>query len=97
MVNAVGVRTGSRPHRFAANRPKAIAILAQRANMISPGHPGSLDRSHTMERHGDEIEVTSEEASGGTTGHGVRYMLVGGLLLVVAALSAIWITGALIT
>jgi cobalamin biosynthesis Mg chelatase CobN len=50
-----------------------------------------------MERHGDEIEVTSEEASGGTTGHGVRYMLVGGLLLVVVALSAIWITGALIT
>lgn len=48
-----------------------------------------------MERHGDEVELTTEEASGGTQPHIVRYMLGASLLLVIVALSAVWITGAL--
>jgi hypothetical protein len=47
-----------------------------------------------MHREGDEIHVSTEEASGGTTGHGVRYVLVAALFLAIGALSAIWITGA---
>jgi hypothetical protein len=48
-----------------------------------------------MERHGDEIHITTEEARGGVTNHGVRYVLAIGLLLAILALSAVWITGAL--
>lgn len=44
-----------------------------------------------MERQGDEVHVTTEEASGGVTGHGVRYVLGCGLVLVVAALLAVWL------
>jgi hypothetical protein len=46
-----------------------------------------------MKIDGDEIEVTTEEASGGVTQHNVRYVLAGSLLLVILALSAIWIIG----
>jgi hypothetical protein len=48
-----------------------------------------------VERQGDEIHVTTEEASGGTQPHIVRYVLAFSLLLAILALSAIWITGAL--
>ncbi len=48
-----------------------------------------------MERHGDEIRLSTEEASGGSQPKIVRYMLAGSLLLAILALSAIWITGAL--
>ncbi len=48
-----------------------------------------------MERQGDEVHVTTEEASGGAPPQGVRYVLAISLLLVIAALSAIWIFGAL--
>jgi len=50
-----------------------------------------------MERHGNEVHVTTTEASGGSTPHVVRYMLFFGLLLAVAALSLVWITGAWLT
>jgi hypothetical protein len=48
-----------------------------------------------MERNGDEVRLSTEEASGGAKPGVVRYMLAAGLLLAIAALSAIWITGAL--
>ncbi len=48
-----------------------------------------------MQMHGDEIHVSTTEASGGVTRHGVRYVLLISLLLAIALLSAIWITGAL--
>jgi len=48
-----------------------------------------------MERQGDEVHLTEEEASGGTKPKIVRYVLGISLLLAIAALSAIWITGAL--
>lgn len=48
-----------------------------------------------MEKHGDEIDVTEEEASGGEKSNVVRYVLAVSLFLTIAALSIIWITGAM--
>ena len=48
-----------------------------------------------MHREGEEIHITTDEARGGETGTGLRYMLGFGLALVIVALSAVWITGAL--
>lgn len=48
-----------------------------------------------MQRIGEETHITTTEASGGVTHHGVRYVLMFSLLLAIAVLSAIWITGAL--
>lgn len=45
--------------------------------------------------HGDEIEISPEEASGGQKPHIVRYVLLSSLLLAIAGLSAVWIFGAL--
>ncbi len=47
-----------------------------------------------MERQGDEVHVTTDEARGGDTPHVVRYVLLVSILLVIVALSAIWMTGA---
>lgn len=47
-----------------------------------------------MERHGDEVHITTEEASAGRKPHIVRYVLAISLVLAVVALSVIWITGA---
>ncbi len=46
-----------------------------------------------MERHGEETHLNSTEASGGVKNHGVRYVLMFSLLLAIAALSLIWISG----
>ena len=48
-----------------------------------------------MEREGDEVHVNTSEARGGSTPHIVRYILAISLLLAIAAMSLIWITGAL--
>ncbi len=48
-----------------------------------------------MDRRGDEIHVTDEEARSGSTPHIVRYVLGISIVLAIAALSVIWITGAL--
>jgi len=48
-----------------------------------------------MERQGDELHVTEEEASGGTQPHIVRYILGISLLLVTALLSLVWIIGSI--
>ncbi len=50
-----------------------------------------------MERQGDEIHITTDEARGGSTPHIVRYVLGISLFLAIAGLSAVWITGALNT
>jgi hypothetical protein len=46
-----------------------------------------------MERHGEETHLNSTEASGGVKNHGVRYVLMFSLLLAIALLSLIWISG----
>jgi len=48
-----------------------------------------------MFREGEEVHVTTEEARGGSTNMGMRYVLIISLALVIVALSAIWITGAI--
>jgi hypothetical protein len=47
-----------------------------------------------MERQGDEVHVTTDEARGAGTPHIARYILLISTLLVIIALSAIWMTGA---
>jgi hypothetical protein len=46
-----------------------------------------------MEREGDEVHITETEVSAGAKAHGVRIVLGISLLLVVIAMSAIWILG----
>lgn len=46
-----------------------------------------------MITHGDDIELSPEEASGGQKPHIVRYVLLFSLLLAIAGLSAVWILG----
>ncbi|WP_374944482.1 hypothetical protein [Sphingomonas sp.] len=48
-----------------------------------------------MQRHGDDLDLSEEEASGGIKGQGVRWVLGIGLLLAVVAMSLIWIVPAL--
>lgn len=47
-----------------------------------------------MERQGDEVHISTVEASGGSRSHIVRYVLAISLFLAIAALSIIWIVGA---
>ncbi len=44
----------------------------------------------------DHVEVDTEEASGGVTGHNVRYVLGGSLLFAIIILSAVWIVPVLL-
>ena len=46
-----------------------------------------------MERQNEEVHVTTEEARGGKTGMGVRYVLAITLVLTIVALSALWLVG----
>ena len=48
-----------------------------------------------MERNGDEVHLSEQEASGGERPHLVRWVLGISLTLAVGLLSAIWIIGAL--
>ena len=48
-----------------------------------------------MERHGDEVDVSEEEASGGEKSNIMRYILVISLFLAIAAMTIIWVTGSL--
>lgn len=47
-----------------------------------------------MERHGEEVELTETEASGGTQPHIVRYVLAISLALAIIILSLVWMSGA---
>ena len=49
-----------------------------------------------MERQGDEVHLTETEATGGVKAQGVRYVLGVSLLLIVIAMSAIWILGSVL-
>ena len=49
-----------------------------------------------MQKDGDHIDVTEEEASAGAKNHGVRYVLAISLALAVIALSLMWMTGAVV-
>ena len=49
-----------------------------------------------MERQGDEVHLNETEASGASRPHIVRYVLGFSLLLIVIAMSAVWILGAIL-
>ncbi|MES2492358.1 MAG: hypothetical protein V4579_03655 [Pseudomonadota bacterium] len=48
-----------------------------------------------MDRQGDEVHIETDEARSGSTPHIVRYVLIIGLFLAIAAMSTVWIVGAL--
>ncbi len=48
-----------------------------------------------MERQDEEVHVETDEARGGSTPGIVRYVLVISLVLAIAAMTLIWVTGAL--
>lgn len=50
-----------------------------------------------MERQGQETHITTDEARGGQGLNVVRWILAISLFLAVAALTIIWVTGALVT
>lgn len=49
-----------------------------------------------MERQGDEVHLNETEATGAVKAQGVRYVLGISLLLVVIAMSAVWILGSVL-
>ena len=49
-----------------------------------------------MERDGDEVHLNETEATGAVKAQGVRSVLGISLLLVVIAMSAVWILGAVL-
>ena len=49
-----------------------------------------------MERQGDEVHLNETEATGGVKAQGVRYVLGISLLLVMIAMSAVWILGSVL-
>jgi len=46
-----------------------------------------------MERKGDEVHLTETEATGAVKSQGVRTVLIISLVLIVVAMSAVWIFG----
>ncbi len=48
-----------------------------------------------MQRHGEEVDLTTDEARGGSTPHIVRYVLLISLFLAAAVMTIVWVTGAL--
>ena len=48
-----------------------------------------------MHRHGEEVDLTTDEARGGSTPHIVRYVLLISLFLAAAAMTIAWVSGAL--
>lgn len=46
-----------------------------------------------MERQGDEVHLDTQEARGGKTGMGVRYVLMLTLALIIVAFTALWLMG----
>ena len=49
-----------------------------------------------MERDGDEVHLSETEATGGVKAQGVRYVLGFSLLVIVVAMSAVWILGSVL-
>jgi hypothetical protein len=65
---------------------------------VAPSAPTHVTtaRESAMERQGDEVHLNETEATAGVKQHGVRYVLGFSLLLVVIALSAVWILGSVL-
>ncbi len=48
-----------------------------------------------MQRNGDEIQIETDEARGGSTPHIVRYVLFFSLSLAIIAMTIAWVSAAL--
>ena len=59
-------------------------------------HVRRLKKESAMERQGDEVHLNETEATGAVKAQGVRYVLGVSLLLVVIAMSAVWILGSVL-
>ena len=46
-----------------------------------------------MDQPNDEVHITTQNARAGVTGHGVRYVLIVSLALVIIAFAALWLFG----
>jgi hypothetical protein len=46
-----------------------------------------------MDRQGDEVHLSTEEARSGETGIGMRYVLAISLILVILLFAALWMLG----
>jgi len=49
-----------------------------------------------MERHGEEVHLNETESTGGAKATGLRYVLGFSLLLIVVAMSLVWILGSVL-
>ena len=49
-----------------------------------------------MERKGDEVHLTETEATGAVKATGARTVLIVSLVLIVVAMSAVWILGSVL-
>ncbi|HKN42083.1 MAG TPA: hypothetical protein VJV87_04230 [Sphingomicrobium sp.] len=56
----------------------------------------ATDKEAAMERQGEEVHLNETEATGAVKAQGVRYVLGISLLLVVIAMSAVWIIGSVL-
>jgi len=54
------------------------------------------NKEAAMERQGEEVHLNETEATGAVKAQGVRYVLGISLLLVVIAMSAVWIIGSVL-
>ena len=73
-----------------------ICFLDARCGTIA-NRPRYDRKESAMERQGDEVHLNETEATGGIKAQGVRYVLGFSLLLVVIAMSAIWILGSVLS
>ena len=78
---------------LASQRP--ICSLDARCGTIA-NRPRFDREEPAMERQGDEVHLNETEATAGVKAQGVRYVLGFSLLLVVIAMSAIWILGSIL-
>ena len=81
---------------FAQAGDGTFGILAR--NLEPPRQLQKLPKKawrEIMKKIGDEVHLETNEARAGETPHIVRYVLAVSLFLAIAALSIIWITGAL--
>ena len=66
---------------------------------VAPSRPTARyvnNKEAAMEREGDEVHLSETEATGAVKAQGVRYVLGISLLLVVIAMSAVWILGSVL-
>ena len=75
-----------------------LSVSVFQPSNVAPSHLLDVGRPRRryMERQGDEVHLNETEATGGVKAQGVRYVLGISLLLVVIAMSAVWILGSVL-